>query len=468
MWKITDFGLTSEGTSNTLQTTIAARGTTGYRAPELLQDGKRGYSGKTDVWSVGCIFYELLVGERPFSEDWAVIRHVGSNAPLSIPQHILHDLDPDWEPPLTALLNGMLQLDPQSRVPIVNLLRQFAFHYELTCCDDSRLYFSYRTYGLPYNIAKSARPVMPYSIRFCSSAPYFAQMGHHNATIWKLNEKGTSDPVITPNVGDPHKTKQITAIATGKLRDTETAVIALSNVDRVIMVYDAETAVELTRYQAFQRVTSLAIDHDGGQLAYGTYTGNIIITNIQSEHAVKLSHRRSLWLGQRVEHVGFHPKPDTLISAVTVSEVVVMNTFGMVFLRCGRMSLQDPDLNFDPFIYSQMFNPVRNEFLVCIANRICIYDVSTANGRRHVIEAQGCTRASYSPCGNYILVSYHEQDTRVWNSSGGDHFLFEIPDISGDVWFCNNGKGLCFVGPNIRGEVNLLDFTAEMRRMNVK
>jgi serine/threonine protein kinase len=72
LWKITDFGLTSEGTSKALQNTTSARGTGGYRAPEMIREGKKGYNNKIDVWAVGCIFYEMIVGERPFADDWAV------------------------------------------------------------------------------------------------------------------------------------------------------------------------------------------------------------------------------------------------------------------------------------------------------------------------------------------------------------------------------------------------------------
>jgi serine/threonine protein kinase len=36
-----------------------------YRPPEIFFSSKR-YSETVDIWSVGCIFYELLMGKRPF------------------------------------------------------------------------------------------------------------------------------------------------------------------------------------------------------------------------------------------------------------------------------------------------------------------------------------------------------------------------------------------------------------------
>jgi serine/threonine protein kinase len=39
-----------------------------YRAPELLL-GDRHYNEKIDIWSIGCIFYELISCEILFKGD---------------------------------------------------------------------------------------------------------------------------------------------------------------------------------------------------------------------------------------------------------------------------------------------------------------------------------------------------------------------------------------------------------------
>ena len=60
--KLTDFGLSKILTNNDKTYTIC--GTVQYLAPEIL--GEEGYNTAVDWWSLGCIFYEMLVGKFPF------------------------------------------------------------------------------------------------------------------------------------------------------------------------------------------------------------------------------------------------------------------------------------------------------------------------------------------------------------------------------------------------------------------
>jgi len=71
-WKIADFGLTSEGTSRRALTTTSARGTSGYRAPELTRPQAK-YTNKVDMFALGCVFYELFCKRKAFDSDWEII-----------------------------------------------------------------------------------------------------------------------------------------------------------------------------------------------------------------------------------------------------------------------------------------------------------------------------------------------------------------------------------------------------------
>lgn len=84
-WKISDFGLSSECSSNSHNKTTAARGTSGYRAPEILLDRDvRVYSYKVHIWALGCIIFELATGKVAFPNDVAVREYYFSKAPFKV------------------------------------------------------------------------------------------------------------------------------------------------------------------------------------------------------------------------------------------------------------------------------------------------------------------------------------------------------------------------------------------------
>src|SRR5271170_2984969 len=70
VWKVADFGLTVQGALTEI-TTENGMGTPCYRAPELLNpEGKCKYSNKVDIWAMGCILYEVVLGKKAFSNDF--------------------------------------------------------------------------------------------------------------------------------------------------------------------------------------------------------------------------------------------------------------------------------------------------------------------------------------------------------------------------------------------------------------
>lgn len=82
MWELADFGLTSEGTVKRVHTTSNRRGTPSYRAPELLGANPI-YNNKVDIWSIGCILYELCRCRKAFCDGFAVL-HYQNNVQLAI------------------------------------------------------------------------------------------------------------------------------------------------------------------------------------------------------------------------------------------------------------------------------------------------------------------------------------------------------------------------------------------------
>src|SRR5271168_2630890 len=52
--------------------TTSARGTSGYRAPELTRPQAK-YTNKVDLFALGCVFYELFCKRKAFDSDWDII-----------------------------------------------------------------------------------------------------------------------------------------------------------------------------------------------------------------------------------------------------------------------------------------------------------------------------------------------------------------------------------------------------------
>jgi len=74
VWKLADFGISSDATSNAAHPTPYFRGTSSYRAPELLRDPPT-FTNKVDIWALGCILHELATSQVAFGQDWAVVQY---------------------------------------------------------------------------------------------------------------------------------------------------------------------------------------------------------------------------------------------------------------------------------------------------------------------------------------------------------------------------------------------------------
>ncbi|XP_054159394.1 serine/threonine-protein kinase ULK3-like [Oppia nitens] len=106
--KIADFGFAQYLRSEDSATSM--RGSPLYMAPEILLKNK--YDANVDLWSVGIILYECLVGRAPFSSDTfeALAKKIKNTEPIEIPNNF------DISDNCRDLLTRLLQRNPRKRI----------------------------------------------------------------------------------------------------------------------------------------------------------------------------------------------------------------------------------------------------------------------------------------------------------------------------------------------------------------
>ena len=117
--KIADFGFAKTLKSNLAYTVL---GTPVYMEPQLLTNmiektpNMTGYDKKADIWSLGIVCYEMLVGHMPFSGDSMMqlfykVKQGTYSLPIDVSEEVF------------SFINGMLQKDPNKRLSVSQLLK---------------------------------------------------------------------------------------------------------------------------------------------------------------------------------------------------------------------------------------------------------------------------------------------------------------------------------------------------------
>ena len=103
--RISDFGL-SKILENSRDKAYTLCGTLKYLAPEILKN--KGYEKSVDWWSLGCIFYEMLMGHLPFKINGNVID------PEVFEEKI--KFNDNMNPLLVDLISQLLAINPKKRI----------------------------------------------------------------------------------------------------------------------------------------------------------------------------------------------------------------------------------------------------------------------------------------------------------------------------------------------------------------
>jgi len=107
---ISDFGIAKLNESQTNVTGSAIVGTPAYMSPEQAQG--EGIDGRSDIYGLGVILFELLTGQQPYHGDTpmsVVVKHITDPVP-----HIM-DVKPDLPPDIEVIIEKAMAKDRNER-----------------------------------------------------------------------------------------------------------------------------------------------------------------------------------------------------------------------------------------------------------------------------------------------------------------------------------------------------------------
>ncbi|KAM9319865.1 serine/threonine-protein kinase Nek5-like [Gastrophryne carolinensis] len=113
--KLGDFGI-ARILNNTMELARTCVGTPYYLSPEICEN--RPYNNKTDIWSLGCVLYELCTLKHPFESN-------------NLRQLVLKICRGRYDPPsprysydLRSLISQMFKISPRDRPSITSILKK--------------------------------------------------------------------------------------------------------------------------------------------------------------------------------------------------------------------------------------------------------------------------------------------------------------------------------------------------------
>jgi serine/threonine-protein kinase len=116
--KVMDFGIARTSTGDTLTQTAAILGTASYLSPEQAQGEP--VDARSDIYSLGCVLYEMVTGRAPFTGD----------SPVTIAyQHVREQpvpprqINPDMPQGLEAVVMKAMAKNPENRYGSADELR---------------------------------------------------------------------------------------------------------------------------------------------------------------------------------------------------------------------------------------------------------------------------------------------------------------------------------------------------------
>ena len=114
---MTDFGISKQLNSTVQTSTINQQWALKYQAPERIMNQR--YGTKADIWSFGCIMYELCTLQHPFTDfnkQLVLETKIKDGIYEPLPDHFSNDMK--------NLVHSCLSVNPDDRPDAVTILNR--------------------------------------------------------------------------------------------------------------------------------------------------------------------------------------------------------------------------------------------------------------------------------------------------------------------------------------------------------
>ncbi|NWU14583.1 NEK5 kinase, partial [Cephalopterus ornatus] len=148
--KLGDFGIARQ-LNSTMEFAHTCVGTPYYLSPEICEN--RPYNNKTDIWSLGCVLYELCTLKHPFEGNSL------HELVLKICRGRFQPVSPNYSYDLRILISQLFKISPRDRPSINSILRKpFLQKLVLRCLPPEM-----RQEELNHTVIQKKRPSVPQS-----------------------------------------------------------------------------------------------------------------------------------------------------------------------------------------------------------------------------------------------------------------------------------------------------------------
>lgn len=118
--RVLDFGVAKQTEAQGVTQAGAILGTPSYMAPEQAQHARK-VDGRADVFSLGVVLFEMIAGRLPWSCHSELARLARILVEPALP---LSEVAPELPPPVVALVDAMLKIDPELRLASMSEVRR--------------------------------------------------------------------------------------------------------------------------------------------------------------------------------------------------------------------------------------------------------------------------------------------------------------------------------------------------------